>query len=111
VKRERHAVAHLPGLGDRCQDLGGGDILRQALILAALVEQLPGMVQSRGSSIDQRQHRREGIAFPVPVRSRGQIEQPGVVVVDQTDLFPAAGSKCRKFHNYLLLWFDKIYDH
>ena len=30
--------------------------------------------------------------------------------MDQADLFPAAGSKCRKFHDRLLMCFDKVYD-
>src|ERR1700704_6005010 len=59
----------------------------------------------------QHQHRCEGrIAFSLPIRSRCQIEQPRVVAMDQTDLFPAAGSKCCKFHDRLLLLIDKIYD-
>jgi hypothetical protein len=111
VQRKRHAVTHLPRLGDRREDIGGGDINRQGFVLPVLVEQRPRLIQRGRTGVDQRQHRCESrIAFAVAIRRSCQIEQPRIVAMDQTDLLPAAGSKCRKFHDRLLLCSDKIYD-
>ena len=112
MQRKRHAVAHLPRLWNRRQYFGGGDILGQALILAAACRTALGPDRARQGRRRSAQHRREGrIALAVAIGGSGKIEQPQVVAVHQADLFPAAGSKCREFHRYLPCTFDKIYDH
>jgi hypothetical protein len=102
MERKRHAVAHLPRLWDRREDLGGSYIGRKVVILAALVEQHARMIECGRSGIDQRQHRDESrIASPSALGRRSQVEQLGIAGMDQTDLFLTARFKCRKFHSIL----------
>jgi hypothetical protein len=105
MQRKRHAVAHLPGLGNRRENFGGSDIDRKAVIPGVVLEQRQGLIERGGSGIDQRQHRDEGrVASPGAVGRRSKIEQPEVAGVDHADLFVTPGPECRKLHERLPLF-------
>ena len=60
MQRKRHAVAHLPRLGDRGEDFGGGDTLPTAFSsLPFLSNNALACIQRGRTGVDQRQHRCE----------------------------------------------------
>ncbi|MGY4436311.1 hypothetical protein ACVWWO_008788 [Bradyrhizobium sp. F1.13.1] len=108
VQGKRHAVAHLPRLRHRREDVDGTDCRRQRRVRAVLVEQRPGPIERAGPGVDQRQHRAEGrTGLAVPRGGGGEVEQLAVIVVDGSDLLLTGRSECCELHlGYPLLSFE-----
>jgi len=87
VKGEGHRVAHLTGLWQRCEKLGGGKINPEIALRAAALREPARCVQTRLVRIDQGQHGpKRGIVGASPLGRRGKVEQPPGFRVHHADL-------------------------
>jgi hypothetical protein len=112
VKGEGHRVAHLTGLRQRREKLGGGKINPQIGLSAAALHERACCIEARLIRVDQGRHGPEGGSVSFGALGRGgKIEQPARFRVHDADLGASFRPIGRKLHVRSSLAFRRfIYD-